>query len=231
MKITVAREPIRARAAATDASVAPAYRVRTNGSPVNACTVRSALSVSSASAPKSAIRSCDTRDSRRSRRENTTSGATTSGTTAATSPDSSGDVTTSMANAPTSSRLDRSHCDSADPVSACSTAVSACNRDSTSPVRAVSNQAGDSAITRLNTACRRSAPTRSPSQVIRLNRALVATASSATTTATASAVAFSRAGLWLANPPSIRCRSPCPNASSSPAADSSAAIAPAVCTR
>ena len=198
---------------------------------MNACTVRSAPSVSSASAPRSAIRSCATRDSLRSRRANTTSGTTTNGTTAATTPASSGDVTTSMANAPTSNSAERNHCDSADPASACNTAVSACKRDSTSPVRAVSNQAGDNAITWSNTARRKSAPTRSPSHVTSAKRDPVASASSTMIRLMPNAVAFSCAWLPLANPPSISRRNPWPSASTSPADASSAPVAPTAAQR
>ena len=229
--MTPARDAMRARAAATDCSVAVAKRARANGSCVKACTVRKALSVSSASAPRSATRSCATRDSLRSRRENTTSGTTTNGTTAATRAESSGEVITSMPNAPSSSRAERSHCDSAEPVSACSTEVSACRRDSTSPTRAVSNQAGDRVSTRSNTARRRSAPIRSPSQVTRAKRLAVAKASRAMTQAMTSAVAFSLAVLPLAKPPSIRWRKPWPSTRTSPAEASSASVAPATCQR
>ena len=150
------------------------------------------------------MRSWATRDSLRSRREKTTSGTTTKGTTAATTPARRGDVTTSIANAPTNSSAERNHCDNADPASACNTAVSACSRDSTSPVRAVSNQVGERAITWSNTARRRSAPIRSPSQVTSAKRDPVASASSTMMPDMPSAVAFSCDWLPLANPPSIR---------------------------
>ena len=188
--MTPALDVMRARAAATARSVASEKRARANGSPVNAWTVRNAPRVSSARAPRSATRAWASRDRRRSRRENMTSGMTTSGITPAIKAESIGDVTTSMAKPPTSSNAERSHCDSAEPARLCSTVVSACSRDSTSPMRAVSNQAGDSDSTRSNTARRRSAPTRSPSQVTRANRLAVVSANSAMTTAMTEAVAF-----------------------------------------
>ncbi len=123
--------------------------------------------VSSASAPRSAIRSCADRARLRSRRPNTTSGSTTKGTTATTISASFGLVTTSMAIAPSASSADRSQTDTALPISDCSRAVSVVSRVSTSPVRSVSNTAGDSVSTRSNTAARMSAATRSPSQEIR----------------------------------------------------------------
>ena len=218
--ITRARERMRARAAATALSVARAKSARDCGSWVKACTVRSADTVSSASAAKSAMRSCATRDRVRSRRENSARGTTTNGTTPTTTRDSAGLVTTSMARAPTSSTMLRSHWLTAEPARACSTAVSAIRRDSTSPVRAVSNHAGESVVTWSNTARRRSAPTRSPNQVTRAKRQDVAAASPAITTATPSAVALRRAWLPVAMPPSTSRRTAWPRSRTSPDAAS-----------
>ena len=98
-------------------------------------------------------------------------------------------------------------------------------------MRAVSNQAGESDSTWSNTARRRSAPIRSPSQVTSTNRAAVASASSTITPAIAAAVAFSLAMLPLANPPSITCRTPWPRASTRPEEASSATAAQATLQR
>ena len=116
--------------------LAAAKRAASRSSWANDWTVRTALSVSSATAdgigrsgPASA------RDRRRTRRPKTTIGSTTSGTTSATTPARRGLVVTSMATPPiTSSRL-RSAWLMLAPMTAWMTLVSVVSRDSTSPVR------------------------------------------------------------------------------------------------
>ena len=114
------------------------------------------------------MRSCAVRDSRRSRLPNSTSGSTTTGTTSSTSAVSFGLVTSSMTRAPASSSALRSHCETAEPISACSTEMSAVSRARMSPVRAVSKKAGDNDTMRSNRSRLRSAAIRSPSQDTRV---------------------------------------------------------------
>ena len=79
-------------------------------------------------------------------------------------PASLGLVTISMVKAPTSISALRIHCETAEPISACSTDTSAVSRVRMSPVRAVSKKLGDSETILSNTSRRMSAATRSPSQ-------------------------------------------------------------------
>ena len=70
-----------------------------------------------------------------------------------------------MAAEPTNSRRLRSATDTEVPTALLICVVSAVSRDVSSPVRAVSKNAGDSVVRCANTAARRSATTRSPSTV------------------------------------------------------------------
>ncbi len=126
--------------------------------------MRRPASASSAPAPRSATFSCAARASLRSRLPKKISGSTTIGTTSSTMPASLALVISSSTSAPSIITALRRYCDTAEPTSDCSTAISAVMRARMSPVRAVSKNAGDRLMTWLNSSRRISAATRSPSQ-------------------------------------------------------------------
>ncbi len=111
--------------------------------------------------------SCAMRERRRTERPKPTSGSTITGMAASTKPDSRGLVTTIMVAEPTNSTRLRSAIDTEAPTAALSWVVSAVSREISSPVLAVSKNGADSCVIWLNTADRRSATTRSPSEVTR----------------------------------------------------------------
>ena len=113
------------------------------------------------------MRSCESRDSFRTRRPNRMIGATTKGTPTIDRAASFGLVTNIMARLPSDSRRLRSAKEAEEPITVCTSVVSAVSRDNTSPVRTVSKKLGESDSTWLNTAERTSAVTRSPIQVTR----------------------------------------------------------------
>ena len=149
--ITQAAMPARARAwpiAASNAcSTRSRNRRRSPSSWANACTVRIAFRVSSAWPPSAPIRSCASRDSRRTRRPITTIGTTTSGTTIRIRPVSLGLVTSSRARPPISSRRLRKACDRLALITDWMTAVSLVRRASTSPIRVSSKKPGERPVT------------------------------------------------------------------------------------
>ena len=109
---------------------------------VNACTVRTAFSVSSANAPTSARRSWLARDSRRTRRPKITIGKTTRGTIRIVSPASLGLVMTSITMPPKNKSAFLSAIEALDPTTVWMRVVSVVSRDSTSPVRVTSKKTG-----------------------------------------------------------------------------------------
>ncbi len=133
-----------ARARTRRAAVAKARSVRSakvavaSSCRLKACTVRTALRVSSIWAPRSPMRSCAARDSRRTLRPNTTSGSTTSGITTSTKRVSLRLVTAIMTTPPVNIRMLRSAIDAELPMIDWSRVVSVVRRDSTSPVGVIS---------------------------------------------------------------------------------------------
>ena len=107
------------------------------------------------------------RDWRRTRRPSTISGTSTSGISTTIISVSRTLVTASITRLPTIEIAERSVIDRLTPAIDCTSVVSAVSRDSTSPVRVTSKNAGSIRITLRYTASRRSATTRSPSQVTR----------------------------------------------------------------
>jgi hypothetical protein len=127
-----------------------------------------ALSVSSTRLLVSAMRSWAPRDSRRTRRPITISGTITTGISARIQIVSRALVSASMmTSAPIRLSTERRVIDRLTPAMAWTSVVSAVSRDSTSPVRVTSKNVGSMRTTRRYTASRRSATTRSPSQVTR----------------------------------------------------------------
>ena len=76
-------------------------------------------------------------------------------------------MTASITRLPTSEIAERSVIERFTPAMDCTSVVSAVSRDSTSPMRVTSKKPGSMRMTRAYTASRRSATTRSPSQVTR----------------------------------------------------------------
>jgi hypothetical protein len=93
-------------------------------------------SVSSACAARSPILSCAALESRLSRRPKNTSGSTTMGRINAISPASFALVSTSIRKAPAPVIAWRTPMEMAEPISDCSSPISAVRRDMTSPMRA-----------------------------------------------------------------------------------------------
>ena len=114
---------------------------------------------------ESATRSWEARESLRTRRPNHKLGKTISTKTASTCSMTTGLVHTSTANAPTPMTALRKPMDSEEPTTVCTSVVSADRRERTSPVWVVSKNSGLCRRTWLYTALRRSAVTRSPSQL------------------------------------------------------------------
>ena len=102
------------------------------------------------------------RDSRRTQRPNATSGITITGIASSTNSESFGLVITIMVVAPMNSIKLRSAIDTDAPTADFICVVSAVSRDTSSPLRAESKNAGDSEIRCANTSRRRSATMRSP---------------------------------------------------------------------
>ncbi len=102
------------------------------------------------------------RDSRRTQRPNATSGITISGIASSTKPDNFGLVITIMAVAPMNSIMLRSAIDTDAPTADLIWVVSAVSRDTSSPERAESKNAGDSETRCVNTSRLISATMRSP---------------------------------------------------------------------
>ena len=165
--VSVERTRVRFTAASKESSTAAPKRSLFSASSVKACTVWMAFSVSSASPLVSAMRSCELRESLRTRRPRMTSGAIRSGISTTMMAVSFRLVTASMTRLPTTEITDRSVMERFTPAIDCTSVVSAVSRESTSPVRVTSKKAGSMRITRSYTAWRRSATTRSPSQVTR----------------------------------------------------------------
>ena len=156
---------VRRTAAWNESSTAASKRRVLAPSSVKAWTVWIAFSVSSAMPLVSAIRSWVVRDSFRTRLPSTTSGTTTTGTSTRIIPVRRALVTASIARLPTSEMAERSVIDRFTPAMDCTSVVSAVSRESTSPMRVISKNAGSMRMTRAYTASRRSATTRSPSHV------------------------------------------------------------------
>ena len=95
------------------------------------------------------------------------SGATTTGISTRMTPVSWALVRASSTSEPTTLKLDRRMMERLTPEIACTSVVSVVSRDSTSPTRVVSKNKGSMCTTRRYTAVRRSATTRSPTQVTR----------------------------------------------------------------
>ena len=115
----------------------------------------------------SAKRSCESRDSFRTRRPNRTIASTTSGTPTRHKPASLGLVTIIITIAPSAMTRLRSANEAEEPTTTWISVVSAVRRDSTSPVRVVSKKLGLKERTWLKMRDRTSAVTRSPIQVTR----------------------------------------------------------------
>ena len=165
--VSMARMRMRAMAVVKAPVTSPKKRRLSSVSWVKAWTVRMALMVSSAKAPTSATRSWLARERRRTLRPKIMIGATTTGTTRNTRPVSTGLVTNSMTMPPSRLRALRSAMDADEPITVCKSVVSVVRRDKTSPVLVVSKKPACRVITRSNTAWRKSATTRSPSQETR----------------------------------------------------------------
>jgi len=114
---------------------------------------------------ESATRSCEARESLRTRRPNHRLGSTMSTNTTSTCSMTTGLVHTNTPRAPTPITALRSPMLSEEPTTVCTSVVSAERRDNTSPVCVVSKNSGLCLSTWLYTALRRSAVTRSPSQL------------------------------------------------------------------
>jgi hypothetical protein len=160
-----ARARVRRMAVASAASVAWPKRAASRPCALKACTTGMAPSTSPATALVSATRSWLARDSRRTRRPNHMAGSTTHTTAASTWPIIQALVHTSMTTAPSPVTALRSPIDSEAPTTDCTSVVSVVRRESTSPTRVCSKNAGGCASTRQYTALRKSAVTRSPSQL------------------------------------------------------------------
>ena len=130
---------------------------------VNACTVGMALRISPAMAEASAMRSCESRDSLRTRRPKTMMGTTTRISKPMMMPASLALVTNSITRPPRNSSTLRSAMEMLVPTTAWIRVVSVVMRDSTSPVCVVSKNWGLCVTTWRYTALRMSAVTRSPS--------------------------------------------------------------------
>jgi hypothetical protein len=109
---------------------------------VNACTVGIALRISPAIAEASAIRSCESRESARTRRPNSTIGTTTSTSRPRMIADSLGLVTNSITRPPANSNVLRSASEMLVPTTLWIKVVSVVRRDRTSPVWVVSKNPG-----------------------------------------------------------------------------------------
>ncbi len=109
---------------------------------VNACTVGIAFNTSPAIAEASATRSCESRDSLRTRRAKKMIGSTTSASITMMIADSLALVTNSITNPPANSRVLRNAIDTLVPTSVWISVVSVVRRDSTSPVCVVSKNCG-----------------------------------------------------------------------------------------
>ncbi|MEJ1967347.1 MAG: hypothetical protein WDN03_01730 [Rhizomicrobium sp.] len=132
---------------------------------VKACTVCTAFSVSLACALVSAMRSWLLRLKVRTQRPNSISGIITSTTAAVTRSVSFTLVTNISTSPPANITMLRAATEAEEPTTVWISVVSAVSRDSTSPVRVTSKKDGVRPMTWANTALRRSAITRSPSQV------------------------------------------------------------------
>ena len=109
---------------------------------VNACTVGMALRISPAMAEASAMRSCESRDSLRTRRPNITIGSTVRISRPMMMADSLGLVTNSITRPPMNSSIFRSAIEMLVPTTAWISVVSVVMRDRTSPVWVVSKNSG-----------------------------------------------------------------------------------------
>ena len=89
------------------------------------------------------MRSCEARDSPRTRRPMSTTTATTAGTASNASASSFGLVTAIMTSAPMAMTPLRSANEAEEPTTTCTSVVSVFNRDSSSPVRVRSKNSGD----------------------------------------------------------------------------------------
>ena len=145
-------------------STLPPKRCASMFSWVKACTVGIAFRISPAMPEASAMRSCDSRDSLRTRRPYITIGSTTTPSMTMMIEVSLTLVMNSMIMPPTNSRKLRSASEMLVPTRVWISVVSVVRRDSTSPVLVVSKNCGLWLSTWVYTALRRSAVTRSPSQ-------------------------------------------------------------------
>jgi hypothetical protein len=160
--VSKARTRVRRTALRKLVSLRSAKRAASRSSWPKACTVGIALRISPASAEASAMRSCESRDSARTRRPISTIGSTSRVISPNTRPKSCTLVAASITMPPTNWNRLRSPIDTELPTTACTSVVSPVSRDSTSPVCKVSKNCGDWRSTRAYTARRRSAVTRSP---------------------------------------------------------------------
>ena len=94
------------------------------------------------------MRSCESRDSRRTLRPTTMSGTTTAGSSTTSTAMSLPLVSVSITSAPVRLSEERSAIDSEEPAIVCTSVVSVVRRDSTSPVRVTSKKVGSMRITR-----------------------------------------------------------------------------------
>ncbi len=144
MAITVSSERARMRriavlkAFSTEALKRPASAA----SWVKAWTVGMALRISPAMADASAMRSCESRESLRTRRPKRTIGSTTAASKTTMIDVSLALVANSIASPPAKSRMLRSAIEMLVPTTAWISVVSAVSRDSTSPLRVVSKNCG-----------------------------------------------------------------------------------------
>jgi len=113
------------------------------------------------------MRSCAVRDRPRTRRPITMIATSTTGTLSRAIAVSFGLVTAIMTSAPSAMTMLRSANEAEEPITVCTSVVSALMRESSSPVRTRSKNSVDSDSTWLNTLLRTSATTRSPIQVTR----------------------------------------------------------------
>ena len=146
--VSVERVFVRRTAATNESSTAASKRREFTSSSVNACTVWIAFNVSSAMPLVSAMRSCDARESLRTRRPSTISGTITTGTSTRIISVSLGLVIASITRLPTSEIAERSVIERFTPAMDCTSVVSAVSRESTSPILVTSKKPGSMRITR-----------------------------------------------------------------------------------
>ena len=146
--VSSARTRVRRTALRKPVSLRSAKRAASRSSWVKACTVDMALRISPASAEASAMRSCDSRDSLRTRRPMSTIGSASRAISPKIMAKRCTLVAASITMPPTNWNRLRSPIDTELPTTACTSVVSPVSRDSTSPVCRVSKNCGDWRSTR-----------------------------------------------------------------------------------